>query len=75
VATDDDGGPASITDVELWPEEVAVLRRGEHFHPSLVDDVLRACETTTDVRGEVARWVQWSAAVSASPLGEEAGCE
>lgn len=73
VATDGEGEPARVTDVELWPEEVAVLRRGECFQPSLVDDVLRGCETESDARAEVARWVSWSAKVSTPNPGAEPG--
>lgn len=63
IARDDEfDGPSPVREFELWPEEVAALRRGERRHPTLLEDVLRDAETTEDPEGALRRWVSWSSA-------------
>jgi hypothetical protein len=46
----------------LWPEEVAILRRGERALPTLLRDVLLAVAASEDPGRTLAEWLTWCAA-------------
>jgi Replication protein len=68
---DGDAKPSKVLDIDLWPEDVAALRRGERKHATLIDDVLRACETSNDPEATFREWIRWCTAHEALQLPED----
>ena len=46
--------------LDMWGEEIAVLRRLERGHPTVMHDVLKAVETADDPRAELQGWLQYA---------------
>ncbi len=71
VATDGDGGPSCIREVDLWPEDVRALRIAERSHATMLDDILSACEQSEHPQEAARDWVTWAKGHAAFPLEDE----